>query len=424
MSFPAGAYVTWRPTGARSDEVAVLRLGASADAPATLLESAPLTMGMPISVFERAGSTAFWARYFARLAGHAPASLGGLAAMLDVTPTAGTWALRSAPDAPARMAGGWAMPWMTPSLAETRASVSRDWLGVTVQREHNDPTRHWLAVRVAGALIARRAGIATLELKPDPAIEAFEVRRIDARFDKRVMHFDPIVDGALLDANCTAVHDVRGGPSAASLFEALHSTSDRPAHDVATLVRYMILGVLLGDVTVHAGYVCIARQTSPGGQARWGLVPPPPPVLAPETVGAPEMPGWRIGASRPDDHLRTDHWMGLAQAAQVRPRLVLTTLQEFASQAPAWTAEALREAYAGLRLHAAQHRGVPRLALDLVQRRCARAADLLFTAEREGVAGMRALLRERERRANSTQTPGPETRPPPSRASFVRDDIG
>ena len=393
MTWPAGAVVCGRLAAGRSAERVIAQLGATQQDPVRIIDRAMLAATLPVALAARAEGGEFWCRYFGRLAGSDPTTSEGLAQMLDAVPPTGAWILRSALDASAPKLHGWPMHFIVPTEQEVTPSLSRDWRTLIVARDHSDPSRHWAASKAVGARLSDLASIPTLPISIDPARETLTITRADVTPPGTPHVFSPVLDLLQLHASARSARQGLDGPGLADAFGAIREHSARPVEDTSFLLRWVLLAALIGDTHAHAGYIVLIRRD---GRHGWRLAPLPPPALDPDSIRGESSygRGWKIGTSWPDEHLRADHWAGLAADAAVRPRLVISMLQDFAAKVPAWTVAALRTFHSKPRSPAALHRGVSRMMIDTVERRCARAREILLTAPRAGIAGIASLVEQ------------------------------
>lgn len=247
-----------------------------------------------------------------------------------------------------------------------------------------DPAGLWAYTRMAAFVTAAKCKLPMVECSLRPRQPGLFIVRPDVS----------VVDGvasliesknAFLDAPVKGKRfEEEGGPDLAHVFKFIDRHSSAPLMDVQAMVRWVLLSYLLGHTEMHAGQVVLLNKSG-----NWRLAPFGWMTLFPYIPGGNTYPlakGFRIGGEWTQGNLRVDHWVAMAKAANIHPKVVISMGRELANLVPRAILESMCHVMqtTTLRGHAAD-------AVRAVQRRADRFKEMALLAPRQGVSGIKQV---------------------------------
>lgn len=247
-----------------------------------------------------------------------------------------------------------------------------------------DPHGLWAPARAAAFAAAAKCKLPVLDCATRPRQPGLLITRADVS----------VVDGvpSLIESKSALAEtgglpkgkrfEEEGGPGLVSIFGFIDRHSSAPLLDIQILVRWVLLSYLFGHTEVHAGQVVLLNRSG-----NWRLAPFGWMTLFPQVAGGNTYPlarGLRIGGEWPSGNVRVDHWVSMAKAAGIHPKVFISMGRELASTAPTAVLESMCHAMQSTTL-----RGAAADTVRAVQRRAERFKELALLAPHQGVSGIK-----------------------------------
>lgn len=176
--------------------------------------------------------------------------------------------------------------------------------------------------------------------------------------------------------------EMKGGPSFVDILSTIRAHSRHPLPAVQTLVRWLIFSTMIADTEIDID--CVKVAWSSDAPLVFDLLPFERMICCPETMDPMHVDkGLKIHTAWPETYLRADHWVAMATAADVHPKVLFQTMKGISVRIPGLLDQALLDFFGATPI---PKQLLP--AIKTIRTRADRMSDLTLAAGRQ-VAGLR-----------------------------------
>lgn len=235
----------------------------------------------------------------------------------------------------------------------------------------------WISLRYAALSIAKAVGIDAAPVKLEGKGATCQVPVSDSR---RIGTLSEWASANGKQGRPTK--EMAGGPSFVDILSLVRTHSRHPLPAVQTLVRWLIFSTMISDTEIDIDCVKVAWNAE--AQTVFDLLPFERMICCPETMDPMHAEkGLKIHTAWPETYLRADHWVGMANAADVHPKVLFQTMKGISVRIPGLLDQALLDFFGATPI---PKQLLP--AIKSIRTRADRMSDLTLAAGRQ-VAGLR-----------------------------------